>query len=491
MSETSKKARADMKAKAKRMATGEPGAKIDASSWSPPEALNADKQTGLRPVSPRQFKRGGKLKGKAAAARADRKPRKSGGAAVADKEVAAKINRNVKEANAEKFGKPHEGGMKRGGNAKRPGKAFGGPLSIQEQALLAGTGGGSPSPLTQTGAQAALAGMPQNQYPGGALSPATLSPQQMQAITAQLGGNPTMLTQNGRNDYDNQVAMGTYGGPRPAAAPPPVSMGAMYGMAPQGAPPPTSPPPPMVAPTSPPPPMQQAAPTPAAFNPYAGSGATQQITPQQLNAMGAASTQGALQNGQGQMQDGRSPYYNPAAGRPAMGGGMGMAGRPPMGAPAGGMAGGFGRPRKAGGSVNGGDSNYTGGTRPTGGRIARATGGKSGKGKTNIIIAVNPGGSMGGDPAQQQAQRQQMPVPVQPPPPPQGVPMQMPAGPPPGPQAGAPPPAQMMPRKSGGRTVKKTASSYKDMTAGSLGGVGRMQKGSIQEKKGNRLGAPS
>lgn len=35
--------------------------------------------------------------------------------------------------------------------------------------------------------------------------------------------------------------------------------------------------------------------------------------------------------------------------------------------------------------------NYTGGTRPTGGRIAKKAGGRA-KGKTNIIISINPGG---------------------------------------------------------------------------------------------------
>lgn len=384
MSEQSKKARADMKAKAKRMAAGESGAKVDASSWSPPEGLNADKQTGLRPVSPRQFKRGGKLSGKAAAVRADRKPRKSGGATVADK-----INRDVKAANAEKFGKPHVGGMKDGGKPKRPGKFWGGAL-----------GGGRPMggprppmPMPPQGAPPPQAGGAGMQGPmGGQFQ----LPPQLQAAMANRMAQ--MQAQPGAGMPP--PGSGMFGGQLPPAVI--ERLGQLRGMAPQfGGAPAASPvappaPAPAVAPTSPPPPF------------------------------------------------------------------------------------------KSGGGVNSKNgSNYLGGTRPTGGRIARATGGKSGgKGKTNIIIAVNPGGSMGGDPMQQ-APRQQMPVAVQPPPPPppQGVPMQMPAGPP---QAAAPPPAQMMPRKTGGR-VKKTASSYKDMTAGSLGGIGRMQKTSIEEKKGSRL----
>lgn len=471
MSETSKKARADMKAKAKRMAAGEPGAKVDASSWAPPEGLNADKQTGLRPVSQRQFKRGGKLKGKAAAVRADRKPRKSGGATmtrrhradggeVDDMEreitrrgiereirdrigappslprgpdmahkrggrtrksggaamVSDKINRNVKDANAEKFGKPHIGGMKRGGGMKRKeggrvGKAFGGPM-------MGGGAGMAPHPQ-----MAAPGGMG---APGGVGGPPQLPPQ-VQALLA------------------NRAAQGM--GPPPMQGPPPGMQGPAMGAMPQG--------------------------------PAVMGGGQPQIPPAVMARLAQMRGQGGFGGAPVGPMGGGAPVSPPVSPPPTM---------PPPPPP----------PFKAGGSVNSQNgSNYLGGTRPTGGRIARASGGKAGgKGKTNIIIAVNPGGSMGGDPTQQaQGPRQQMPVPVSAPP--QGVPMQMPpAGPPPGPPPGAPPPAQMMPRKSGGRALanslpKKTASSYKDMTAGSLSGIGRLQKTSIAEKQGRKLGAPT
>ena len=122
MSETSAKSiRAAREAKAKRLGSaGDPKQKVDASSWTPPEMMNTNAKTGLRPVSRRQFKRGGKVgmeaEGSCGPTRADRKPRKSGGEAKA--RVAAKINRDVKEANAE-LGKPHIGGMKKGGRAER------------------------------------------------------------------------------------------------------------------------------------------------------------------------------------------------------------------------------------------------------------------------------------------------------------------------------------------------------------------------------------
>lgn len=114
MTEMSAKAiRAAREAKAKRLgSSGDPRAKVDASTWTPPEMMNTEAKTGLRPVSRRQFKSGGKVgmeaSGSCGPMRADKKPRKSGGM------VAEKINRNVKEVNAE-IAKPHIGGMKKGG----------------------------------------------------------------------------------------------------------------------------------------------------------------------------------------------------------------------------------------------------------------------------------------------------------------------------------------------------------------------------------------
>jgi hypothetical protein len=146
--------------------------------------------------------------------------------------------------------------------------------------------------------------------------------------------------------------------------------------------------------------------------------------------------------------------------------------------------------------------NYTGGTRPTGGRIAKKAGGRA-KGKTNIIISINPGGAAGGPGmippgnlppgAGARPGAGAMPVPVAgpggppgagaPPPMPMPVPMPMPmgagAGGPPMPPPGMPP----MPRKAGGRTYR----SYKDMDAGAGSGLGRLEKTEIAEhKRGER-----
>ena len=121
MYEIAKKSREAMKAKARRLA-GEKDIKTDSSNWSPAEPLNADVKTGMRPVSKRNFKKGGKVVGKvdgvAAKARADRRPRKSGGRISAEEkaEVNAKVNRNVKDANEDRAGIKHIGGLKKGGS---------------------------------------------------------------------------------------------------------------------------------------------------------------------------------------------------------------------------------------------------------------------------------------------------------------------------------------------------------------------------------------
>ena len=120
MSEHAKSARAAMKAKAKRMGdAGDPKARVDASSWTPPEMVNSGAKTGMRPVSKRAFKRGGKVlhvEGEKAHQHAGRKPRNAGGKALTPNNY---INRNQKEANEERSGgDAHVGGYKHGGAPK-------------------------------------------------------------------------------------------------------------------------------------------------------------------------------------------------------------------------------------------------------------------------------------------------------------------------------------------------------------------------------------
>lgn len=121
MYEIAKKSREAMKAKARRLA-GEKDIKTDSSDWSPAEPLNADVKTGMRPVSKRNFKRGGKVVGKVAGeagkARADRRPRKAGGRVETEIGVGM-ANKNMKEANEKREGVKHVGGLKTGGKVKR------------------------------------------------------------------------------------------------------------------------------------------------------------------------------------------------------------------------------------------------------------------------------------------------------------------------------------------------------------------------------------
>ena len=116
-----KQAKAAMNKKISRMITPD-NAKVDSSDWTAPEPLNADVKTGMRPISRRQFKRGGKVKtdtkpeGKMCGGRADRKKRQTGGKALTADSL---INRDYKEANKGREGIKHVGGMKKGGRAKK------------------------------------------------------------------------------------------------------------------------------------------------------------------------------------------------------------------------------------------------------------------------------------------------------------------------------------------------------------------------------------
>ena len=116
-----KQAKEAMNKKISRMITPDK-AKVDSSDWTAPEPLNADVKTGMRPISRRQFKRGGKVKaeakveGKMCGGRADRKKRQSGGKALT---ADSWINRDMKEANKDRDGIKHIGGMKKGGRAKK------------------------------------------------------------------------------------------------------------------------------------------------------------------------------------------------------------------------------------------------------------------------------------------------------------------------------------------------------------------------------------
>jgi hypothetical protein len=105
-----------MREKARKLVGSEVG-KVDASDYGPEEVLDADVKTGLRPLSRRQYRKGGKVMGvdgKEAKHHAGRKPRKSGGGIGTEF-----VNRDVREANEKRDGTKHVGGFKNGGRTKR------------------------------------------------------------------------------------------------------------------------------------------------------------------------------------------------------------------------------------------------------------------------------------------------------------------------------------------------------------------------------------
>jgi hypothetical protein len=90
------------------------GGKVDSSDWTPAEPLNADAKTGMRPISRRAFKAGGKVDGGEAKTNLSRAPR-------GFQEKVGLANTNQKDANEEREGVKHVGGMKNGGRAAKAG----------------------------------------------------------------------------------------------------------------------------------------------------------------------------------------------------------------------------------------------------------------------------------------------------------------------------------------------------------------------------------
>jgi hypothetical protein len=122
MSDMAKQARAAMKAKAHRLGADRPTEKVDSSTWTPPELLKADVKTGMRPISRRAYKSGGKVEGSKAVANMGKSVRTGNKPITAD----SLVNKDMKEANEEREGYKHIGGLKSGGRAK---KMVGGPMA--------------------------------------------------------------------------------------------------------------------------------------------------------------------------------------------------------------------------------------------------------------------------------------------------------------------------------------------------------------------------
>ena len=461
MSEMSKAARAAMKAKASRMGgKGEPKTKVDASSWSPPEMMNTDMKTGMRPLTRRAYRKGGKvIEGSPTAMRADRKQRKAGGRSL----VTDLINRNDKKANlAREGGDAHVGGYKRGGDVEQDKKLIRKALRQHAENLHDGKKEdiklkkGGPAHKGEGGSIGLLdALMPFVSIGKRLIGGKNEGLKSGGRTKKQVGGGMTARESEAMNRRINDTLEDsrnlkddTY----------------VYRAARQA---------------------------PRELSPPYIRDRTDRSDPRALRDLergDADAMIGVNSKESGMKKGGRTKKA--AGGTPPadtapepkyedwqkLQTGKGPAeGQGDKTSPPGGTM----MPKKAKGG-----GTYYGGTRPTGGRMPRKAGGRT-KGKTNIVISINAG-----KPDDQQAMMPKMPTPSPMPVPPiappgmgAGMPpMPMPPpGPPPG--LGGPPGMPPMPRKSGGRAAYK---SFKDMDAGALGGMGRLEK--VEIEHGKRVG---
>lgn len=477
MSELSRQARRAMRAKIHRITKGESG-KVDASDYGPEEVLNAGVKTGMRPISRRAFKKGGKVvanEGKDAVKHAGKKSRNGSKHLTVD----ALVNRNVKDANEDREGIKHVGGLKTGGRAT---KAKGGKLRVAYSDDRSKTERGIDRENMLAHLQRQMDKHEDNED-WDAYDEAKSHRDKMEKNPKYFPAHDTSVLKTGGRAKKNT------GGPLDAMG------GDLYGL--KSAP------------------VTSRAAKAAGLKKggraerWLGGANTRKTTPaptasstpsastmprtEEVDSMGRKELE-AL--GRSAAEDAKKPIV---PGRRKSGGRTHMdvaEDRALIGkmVKKGALTG-----KKSGGKLSM-DGEYQG-TRPTGGRLAKKDGGslsglemnKGGraKGKTNINIVIATGR---GQPQDQGAPGMPprpggIPVAV----PPQGAgappPMPMPAGgPPPMPMpAGAPPagglggagPMPPMARKRGGRTYR----SYKDMDAGAGSGEGRLEKTEIAKHK--------
>ena len=490
--------------KVKALTSADPHTKVDSSTWTPPEMENAGVKTGMRPVSKRQFKRGGKVcgdvEGKMAKVRADRKARKSGGKAGEQPPVDRHINRDLKKANDYRDGTKHVGGMKKGGRIHKDDGGSTDDIAklIRADEIARGQMGRGLPPrpvplpprrptapsnfipatnLTTQGAKrggrakkdigggtpydVSMPGMPEGRGKGILRSEAGLK-RGGAAKEKQIGGGLAAAAPRGVTPAQALMLRKRLMSGMPTGA-------ALTGMAPQTG-------------------LMRKSGGKAEHPDVAADKALikKMVKPEARTGkkdgggkwiQGAIKHPGALHKQLGVPAGEKIPAKKLAAAA-EKGGKLGKRAR---------LAQTLRGMHAAGGSVFEGDSkSKVPGV--VGGRQARKAGGRA-KGKTNINIVVSPGG-VGGAPQPPMppmipGQAGTPPMPPRPPMmPPQGMPPMMPpmGG---APMAGAPPmgmpPAGMPPmaRKAGGRVYR----SFEDMDAGAGGGEGRLEKTEIQTHK--------
>ena len=498
MSEMSRNARRAMRAKIHRITSAKSG-KVDASSYGPEEVLNSEVKTGMRPISRRAYKKGGKVvavSGADAKQNAGKKPR----AGKKHLTVDALVNRNLKDANEAREGKKHIGALKTGGRAmkrngggvpdvytsSRPVDKYGNTMTDAELGMERGQDPrpapkpkvkpvmrSGPSPKTVSDAAAYMRNVRKD---GGRAWEGSAKDEAQDKKLAKKYGMSMAAWEKSKMDKKHDTQHSAKGLNKGGRAHKSVG-GVLKDVAKYGAL--------GIA-------GNEIIKNPSLLMGGLGALAYKQFAKKKDGAPAAGPAVAGKKNGGGLYANIHAKQERIANGSKERMRKVGSKGAPTAEA--------FkqsARTAKAYGGYTSLDGEMQT-QEKVGGRIAKQYGGglgalemnsggraKKKKSGTNINIVIATG--KGQPQMEQDAQQPPTPqgVPVQMPPPPQpqaGPPMQMPPPPmqmPPPPMGGPGAGPQPMPRKAGGRTYR----SYKDMDAGAGSGLGRLEKTEIQKRK--------